>query len=266
MSTYHSTLSFLYSLQYRGMKLGLRNVRTLVRAAGNPERGFSSIHIAGTNGKGSTSSFIASCFMSAGYRTGLYTSPHLERFNERIRIDGRQIPDAEIVRITKMLRPAIQKTKATFFEATTAIAFCWFAEQGVDVAVIETGLGGRLDATNVVRPMISVITNVALDHQEYLGNTLRKIAREKGGIIKPRTPVVTASEDRNVLRVLKAIARRRKATFYQARRVIRLDQKSAPGRVTMRGDSSRFTTSDSASPDCISGPTHGWQLRRSMCS
>jgi len=173
--------------------------------------------------------------MSAGYRTGLYTSPHLQRFNERILVDGRQIPDAEIVRITRMLRPAIQKTKATFFEATTAIAFCWFAEQGVDVAVIETGLGGRLDATNVVRPMISVITNVALDHQEYLGTTLRAIAREKGGIIKPRTPVVTASEDPDVFRVLRAIARRRKAALHQAGRIVRLDQKSAPGRVTMTG-------------------------------
>ncbi len=130
MATYHSTLSFLYSLQYRGMKLGLRNVRTLVRAAGNPELKFPSIHIAGTNGKGSTSSFIASCFMSAGYRTGLYTSPHLQRFNERIRINSRQIPDAEIVRITRTLRPTIEMTKATFFEATTAIAFCWFARRG----------------------------------------------------------------------------------------------------------------------------------------
>jgi len=208
------------------MKLGLRNVRALVKALGNPERRFPSIHVAGTNGKGSTSSFIAACFTSAGYRTGLYTSPHLEQFNERIRIDGKQISDADIVRITNLLRPAIERTKATFFEATTAMAFCWFAEEGVDVAVIETGLGGRLDATNVLRPMISVITNVALDHQEYLGNTVKKIAREKGGIIKPRTPVVTASVDRDALHVLREIARRRKAKFRLAGHVVFVEESS----------------------------------------
>ena len=239
MPSYHATLSYLYSLQYRGMKLGLRNVRTLVLAAGNPQRRFPSIHVAGTNGKGSTSSFIAACFTSAGYRTGLYTSPHLERFNERIRIDGLEIPDAEIVRLTRMLRPAIERTNATFFEATTVIAFSWFAREGVDVAVIETGLGGRLDATNVLKPMISVITNVALDHQEYLGNSLRMIAREKGGIIKPRTPVVTGSEDPDVIRVLKGIARKRSARFHLAGRVVRLSGRSASGRMSVVGKTTR---------------------------
>jgi dihydrofolate synthase/folylpolyglutamate synthase len=235
MPSYHATLRYLYSLQHRGMKLGLRNVRTLVRAAGNPELGFPSVHVAGTNGKGSTSSFLAACFTSAGYRTGLYTSPHLEKFNERIRIDGCMIPDADIVRLTEMLRPAIERTRATFFEATTVIAFRWFAEEGVDVAVIETGLGGRLDATNVLNPMISVITNVAMDHQEYLGDTISKIAREKGGIIKPRTPVATAAEDPDVLRVLRGIARKRRAKLYWARQAVRMDRKPALGRVAMTG-------------------------------
>jgi dihydrofolate synthase/folylpolyglutamate synthase len=235
MPSYHATLRYLYSLQHRGMKLGLRNVRTLVRAAGNPDHGFPSIHVAGTNGKGSTSSFLAACFTSAGYRTGLYTSPHLEKFNERIRIDGRMIPDADIVRLTEMLRPAVERTRATFFEATTVIAFRWFAEKGVDIAVIETGLGGRLDATNILYPMISVITNVAMDHQEYLGDTMSKIAREKGGVIKERTPVVTASEDADVLRILRGIARKRRARFYLARQAVRMDPDSAHGRVALRG-------------------------------
>jgi dihydrofolate synthase/folylpolyglutamate synthase len=185
-----STIGYLYSLQKFGMKFGLRNIRILLRAFGNPHKKFKSIHIAGTNGKGSTSAMIAAILTAAGYRVGLYTSPHLVAFNERIRINGLMIPDREIDRLTHRLRPDIERLHATFFEATTAIAFEYFAEQKVDVAVIETGLGGRLDSTNVLRPVVSVITSIGMDHSEILGTTLTSIAREKGGIVKSGIPVI----------------------------------------------------------------------------
>jgi len=203
VNSYRDTLRFLYALEYRGMKFGLRNIRALVRGAGHPERSYPSIHVAGTNGKGSTSAFIASAFTEAGYRTGLYTSPHLVRFTERIRIDGKEIAEDRLVGYVRRLRPLIEKTGATFFEATTCVAFLYFADERIDVAVIETGLGGRLDATNVLRPLISVITNVSLEHTEILGSTVRAIAREKGGIIKPAVPVVTGADDSSVLAVLR---------------------------------------------------------------
>ena len=203
MNSYRDTLRFLYALEYRGMKFGLRNIRALVRGAGRPERAFPSIHVAGTNGKGSTSAFIASAFTEAGYRTGLYTSPHLVRFTERIRIDGKEMGEDRLVAYVRRLRPLIEETGATFFEATTCVAFLYFADEQVDIAVIETGLGGRLDATNVLHPLVSVITNVSLEHTEILGNTVRAIAREKGGIIKPSVPAVTGSDDSGVLAVLR---------------------------------------------------------------
>ncbi len=191
---YAATLRYLYGLQFRGMKFGLRNIRTLVNAAGHPERTFPSFHIAGTNGKGSTAAFLASVLTAAGYRTGLYTSPHLVHFSERIRIDGEPMPEARLVAYAEALRPSIEATRATFFEATTCIAFRYFADERVDIAVVETGLGGRLDATNILTPLVSIITNVDLEHQEYLGNTILSIAREKAGIVKPGAPVVTGTQ------------------------------------------------------------------------
>lgn len=206
--SYAATLRYLYSLQYRGIKVGLRNIRRLVTVASHPERTFPVFHVAGTNGKGSTSSFLAAMLTAAGYRTGLYTSPHLIDFVERIRIDGIPMPEPELVEYVRRLRPTIEETGATFFEATTCVAFQYFADQGVDAAVIETGLGGRLDATNVVMPLVSLITNIGLDHQEYLGDTVSRIAREKAGIIKRGAPVVTAAEGA-ALQVIRATARTR---------------------------------------------------------
>jgi dihydrofolate synthase/folylpolyglutamate synthase len=222
---YGDTLAFLYGLQYRGMKFGLRNIRSLLAEGGHPERAFPTIHIAGTNGKGSTSSLIASAFAESGLRTGLYTSPHLLNFTERIRINGKEIQEARLVEYVRILRGAIEAHRATFFEATTCVAFLYFADEGVDVAVIEAGLGGRLDATNVLRPLVSVITNIGLEHTEYLGNTVAKIAREKGGIIKPGIPLVTATEDPAALRVLRAIATRKSAPFFRAQDLVTV----APG-------------------------------------
>ncbi len=212
-SDYRSTVAYLYGLQYRGIKYGLRNIRSLLAACGHPELAFPSIHIAGTNGKGSTASFLASILQESGCRTGLYTSPHLIRFTERVRINGVEIEERRLVHYVRELRPAIEKTRATFFEATTAIAFRYFADERIDIGVIETGLGGRLDATNVLTPLVSVITNVALDHTEYLGPTVAAIAGEKAGIIKPGVPVVTASVSHDALRELRAVARAKKSPF-----------------------------------------------------
>ena len=214
MTAYSSTLHWLYGLQYRGMKFGLRNILTLLRETGHPERRFPSLHIAGTNGKGSTSSFLASMLQEAGYRTGLYTSPHLVRFTERIRINGVEMPERRLVKYANAIRPSVEAVQATFFEATTCIAFLYFADEEVDIAVIETGLGGRLDATNALRPLLSIITNVGLEHTEILGTTLRQIAREKAGIIKKGIPVVTSADEPSVLRVLRQTAARREARLF----------------------------------------------------
>ncbi len=210
------TIRYLYGLQRFGIKSGLVTIGRLLEFLGHPERAYPTIHIAGTNGKGSTSSTIASVLTAAGFRTGLYTSPHLIDFTERIRIDGRPVPKSELVRETLRLRPLIRSTRATFFEATTAIAFEWFGRQKVEIAVIETGLGGRLDATNVITPLVSVITNIGRDHTEYLGSTIRSIAREKAGIIKEGVPIVTAAHGSEAMDVLRARARAMKAPLAHA--------------------------------------------------
>jgi dihydrofolate synthase/folylpolyglutamate synthase len=216
--TYKQTLAYLYGLQARGMKFGLRNIRALAKFCGNPHTQFHSLHVAGTNGKGSTCAFMASIFTESGYKTGLYTSPHLVRFTERIRINGVEIPEKRLVEYVRRLRPMIEKRHATFFEATTCIAFQYFANERVDIAIIETGLGGRLDSTNIIAPLVSVITNVALDHQKYLGKTIAKIAEEKAGIIKSGVPCVTSSDDEEVLDLLHSVAQTKGAEVFEARR------------------------------------------------
>jgi dihydrofolate synthase/folylpolyglutamate synthase len=209
------------------MKFGLRNIRQLLAAVGNPERRIRSIHVAGTNGKGSTSAFLASIFTEAGYKTGLYTSPHLVRFTERIRINGRQIPEKRLVSLIEALKPCVEKTHATFFEATTCVALQYFAEEEVDIAIVEVGLGGRLDATNVVVPMASVVTNVGFDHMEYLGPTIRQIAAEKGGIVKARVPAVIGPMRPAAEETIARIARRKNAPLTRTEDRVELD--CAPG-------------------------------------
>ncbi|MBM2840837.1 MAG: Bifunctional folylpolyglutamate synthase/dihydrofolate synthase [Bacteroidetes bacterium] len=222
LKSYSGTLNYLYGLQHRGMKFGLHNIRYLLKSVHNPESRFYSIHVAGTNGKGSTSAFLASIAMEAGYKTGLYTSPHLIRFTERIRIDGKEIPEWRLVEYVKALRATIERIHATFFEATTCIAFQYFADEQVDIAVIEAGLGGRLDSTNVLMPMASVITNIGLDHTEILGKTISAIAREKGGIIKPRVPCVTATTDARAIGALQRIALNKGTSIQKAQRLVTL--------------------------------------------
>jgi dihydrofolate synthase/folylpolyglutamate synthase len=201
----------LYGLEVFGMKFGLRGIRTLLASIGNPHKNFPSIHIAGTNGKGSTSSMLAAVFTAAGYKTGLYTSPHLVSFAERIRIDGKPIPAKDVVRLISLIKRQVRKQKATYFEAVTAMAFKYFSDSKVDIAVVETGLGGRLDATNVLRPLVSVITNVSLEHTEILGKTLEKISWEKAGIIKHSVPCVTGISSAKPFAVVRDRARTKRA-------------------------------------------------------
>jgi dihydrofolate synthase/folylpolyglutamate synthase len=219
--SYQATIDYLYGLQKHGVKLGLENTTALLDALGNPHRVFRSIHIAGTNGKGSTSAFLASMLRTAGYRVGLYTSPHLVSFTERIRVNGTVIPEARVVELARQIRSAYQSATGgpdalnpTFFEVTTAIAFAYFAEQAVDIAVIEVGMGGRLDSTNVISPLVSLITNIDLEHTEYLGSTIERIAGEKAGIIKPRTPVVSGAVQPEAVAVIREESAARGAPLY----------------------------------------------------
>lgn len=184
-----STLEKLYALQMFGMKLGLENIRKFLQLLGNPQNNLKCFHVAGSNGKGSTASFIASILQTAGFKTGLYTSPHFVKFNERIRINGTEIEDEFIASFYNQHEHFINENKLTFFEVTTALAFTYFSEKKVKYAVIETGLGGRLDATNVIKPLAVVLTSISLEHTQYLGNTLAEIASEKAAIIKPKAKV-----------------------------------------------------------------------------
>ena len=187
-------------------KPGLERIAEFCRAIGNPQRNYFIIHIAGTNGKGSVSNMLAAVLQQAGYQTGLFTSPHLTDFRERIRVNGEMIPKQKVVNFVDRYKAEMERLQLSFFEMTTAMAFDYFAQSDVEVAVIETGLGGRLDATNIVQPLISVITNIGLEHTEYLGDSLPKIAREKGGIIKKCTPVVVGEKNPNYNLVLEEIA------------------------------------------------------------
>jgi dihydrofolate synthase/folylpolyglutamate synthase len=189
---YPDALEFLHGLQRHGIRPGLDVIGTLVARLGRPDRRFPSLHVGGTNGKGSTAAMAAAVLQAAGYRVGLYTSPHLVDFRERVRVNGEPIAEDDLAALVERLREALPPACApTFFEFTTALAIQHFAEAQVDIAVVEVGLGGRFDATNVLVPLVAVITNVALDHQEYLGETVGAIAFEKAGIIKPGVPLVT---------------------------------------------------------------------------
>jgi len=199
---YETTLEHLYRLERFGIKLGLDNIRRLLSLLGDPHRGLKVLHVTGTNGKGSVCAYAASVLQAAGYRVGLYTSPHLVRFNERIRVDRTPISDDDVLRLWAGMQPAIQAMTAaraidhpTFFEVTTAMAFEYFRERQVGVAVVEVGMGGRMDATNVVDGIVSVVTRVDLEHTEHLGKTVSRIAREKAGIIKPSSRTVTVAQE-----------------------------------------------------------------------
>ena len=196
-------LEELYNLQRLGIKVGLEHTVQLLEEIGNPHNKIRLVHVAGTNGKGSTCSMIARILIDHGFKVGLYTSPHLKKFNERIQINDCQIPDEYIATFFNENKAKINNIEATFFETTTAMAFNYFKDQAVDYAVIETGLGGRLDSTNVIIPKVCGITSISLDHTEILGNTIEKIAIEKAGIIKQGVPIFTFEQTPSVLEVLR---------------------------------------------------------------
>lgn len=204
---YQRALEFLFP-RTTTIKFGLDTTRSLLSSLGNPERLFATIHVGGTNGKGSVAILIAEVLRRSGWKVGLYTSPHLCSFRERMVVDGEPISEAAVGMWTERLRPEIERLGATFFEATTTMALADFAARGVEVAVLEVGLGGRLDSTNVVRPLVSGVTNVALDHQKYLGDSIEQIAREKAGIAKPGVPFVIGEPDPTRARLMAGEAHR----------------------------------------------------------
>lgn len=201
----NNLLDELYSYSMHGIKLGLENIKTLCKELGNPQNDYKIIHVAGTNGKGSTSTTIETILLEAGYKVGKYTSPHILKFNERIRANGKDIEDIDIVKYYELIKKIIHQTgiRPTFFEVTTAMMFKYFSDLKLDYVVLETGMGGRFDATNVCDAEICVITNVSLDHTEYLGDSIYKIAKEKAGIIKNCPKVIVAD---NNIEFLKAIS------------------------------------------------------------
>lgn len=235
---YQETLAYLFGLQRFGIKLGLTNISALLKNFGDPHAGLPAVHIAGSNGKGSTAAFLTSMLRQAAYRVGLYTSPHLVDFNERIQVNGVPIPTGKVVHLTEQIRRAVartakdgelwptsdpeffperfdpQKATITFFEFTTAMAFLHFREERVDVAVLETGMGGRLDATNVIDPLLSLITPISMEHQQYLGKTLIQIAEEKAGIIKAQRPLLTSARQLQVLSLFRKRCRELHSPFY----------------------------------------------------
>ena len=215
-SSYQATLDEMFGLQRFGIKLGLATIRNILKNLGNPQNQYACIHIAGTNGKGSIASGLSAILQAAGFRVGLYTSPHLVDFNERITVNNRQISDKRVVEAYRAVKKAHRgKRQPTFFEFTTAMALYEFADQNVEWAIIETGMGGRLDATNMVKPAVSIISNISLEHREYLGDTIAEIAAEKGGIIKYRTPVVTGARQAEAVSVLENLAEKKKAPLHR---------------------------------------------------
>jgi dihydrofolate synthase / folylpolyglutamate synthase len=248
---YGQSLSYLESLQRYGIKLGLDNVRAVLDARGNPHRAFPSIHVAGTNGKGSVAAMLAEILTVHGFRAGLYTSPHLVRLEERIRIGAGLIRPRQVARGLSALREEIDGLLAggklvyppTFFEVVTALALDYFAEERVDIAVLEVGMGGRFDATNAVTPIVSVITTIAHDHQKYLGRTLGEIAFEKAGIVKPGVPVVCGVRGGEALRVIRRRAKESNAPCIEVfgRGAALGPAPGAPGRFLYDSGTARYT-------------------------
>ncbi len=238
---YQQTLEYLYGFvdyslthadRYSPEKFDLARMRAFAEYLGNPHTAYPIIHVAGTKGKGSVSAMCASALRQAGYKVGLYTSPHLQEYTERIQVNGQQISKAEIIHLVDELRPYLDSgTELTTFEITTALGFLYFARQGVTAAVFEVGLGGRLDASNIVTPLVSVITSISYDHTQFLGNTLTAIAGEKAGIIKPGVPVVLSPQKKEARLALERVARERGARLIQVGR----DVLYAPGEHSLKG-------------------------------
>lgn len=229
--TYQECLDYLYQqlpmyqrIGNAAFKKSLDNITALCEALGQPHQQFKSVHVAGTNGKGSSSHMLAAVLQEAGYKTGLYTSPHLKSFTERVRVNGQELPQEYLIRFVAKHKALFERVKPSFFEMTVALAFQYFAEEQVDVAVIEVGLGGRLDSTNIITPELSLITNISYDHQSMLGDTLGAIAAEKAGIIKPNVPVVISTRQQEAEEVFVAKAAEVGAGLYFAPDHFRLER------------------------------------------
>ncbi|WP_253405855.1 folylpolyglutamate synthase/dihydrofolate synthase family protein [Pontibacter sp. HSC-36F09] len=227
--TYQECLDYLYQQLPMFQRIGnvafkksLDNIIALCDALGQPQHKFKTVHVAGTNGKGSSSHMLAAVLQSAGYKTGLYTSPHLKSFTERVRVNGAELPQDYLIRFVEQHKDLFEQVKPSFFEMTVALAFQYFADEQVDVAVIEVGLGGRLDSTNIISPELSLITNIGLDHQALLGDTLPEIAGEKAGIIKPHTPAVISTKQADIVQVFEQKAANEQAPLYFATDSIRV--------------------------------------------
>jgi len=214
---YQQSLDYLYRLEKFGMIFGLTQVERILGAIGNPHREIQAIHIGGTNGKGSTAAMMSSILQKEGYRVGLYTSPHLIRFTERIKVNEKEIKEEEVATLAAWMRKEIEAAGVTppftFFDFTTAMALHYFKQKLVDLAILEVGLGGKLDSTNVVDPLVSIITNIAKDHEEYLGKSISKIAREKAGIIKKGKPFITAATQPQVLRLFSKVCQEKGSPY-----------------------------------------------------
>ncbi len=212
---YYETITWLYSFEKFGIKLGLDRIKYICKELGEPQNNYKCIHVAGTNGKGSVCRFLQSILTIGGYKTGVYTSPHLQRFSERLIIDNKEISEPDVVLLANKIKPIIEQMSKkentpTFFEIVTAMAFLYFKEKKVDYAVIEVGLGGRFDATNIIEPLLSIITNVTLEHQDILGHRLEDISYEKAGVIKNKIPVITAAKN-SALNIIKQVANEKNA-------------------------------------------------------
>ena len=229
--TYKQTLDYLFEqlpmfhrIGAAAYKADLNNTLAICKLLGNPERKFKSIHVAGTNGKGSSSHMLAAIFQQAGYKTGLYTSPHLKDFRERVKVNGKEISKTQVTAFVKKHKKDFEKIKPSFFEWTVGLAFDHFASEKVDIAIIEVGLGGRLDSTNVITPLVSLITNISFDHTALLGNTLAKIAAEKAGIIKRNVPVVISQTQKETKKVFIQKAKQTKSKIHFADTLLKFDE------------------------------------------
>ena len=249
---YQQTIDYLYDTLPMFSRMGsaafkkdLTNTLLLCERLGNPQEKFKSIHVAGTNGKGSVSHMLAAIFQTSGYKTGLYTSPHLYDFRERIRVNGMLCDKDFVVDFVERIKPAIEEIEPSFFEITVAMAFDYFAKQEVEIAIIEVGLGGRLDSTNVITPELSVITNIGWDHMNMLGNTLEEIATEKAGIIKPKVPVVIGEKKQETEVVFRRVAAEKTAPIYFAEeRFSVTDYKLSNDFITVTVAGKNLTSSD----------------------
>ena len=249
---YAAVQDYLFSLKARGVKFGIDRMRSWIGALGHPEKACPCIHITGTNGKGSTAAMLESIFRAAGWKTGLYTSPHLVRLGERVQVNRESLTEEEIVQFTNELRPIAEEVSRldpddhpSFFEFMTAMAFWQFSRQKCDLSIIEVGMGGRLDATNVVTPEVSVITSISLDHCEILGDTVEKIAYEKAGIIKPGRPVVLGHVPAEAEKVIREVAASQEAPVYTIREALGEDITRYP-ETNLAGDYQRWNAATAA--------------------